>query len=121
MQTLWRGPEQTLPSVWALGAALLQPLDGDQYQAEERTRPAAGRAERDSAYAEELALRDFVDTIDRAHVRTKGHSVPPWSAPRCAWRAILIPREDREASQEARHASCGYADFKERRMNSQHN
>ena len=95
MRVLWRGPEHALPSVWMLGAALLQPLDEAQYRAEECSRPAAARAEWDFAHAEELALHDFVYTVNRAHARTKGHSVLPWSAPRCAWRVALIHMGDR--------------------------
>ena len=83
-----------------LDKSFCSPLNRFHLLDEARTRLAP--VERTEAETHAAALRDFVALLDELLVSRRGHAAPPWSAPKIAWRAIIIPAVERECYLDAR-------------------
>ena len=89
MHCLWNGFLHSLPSVRQPGQQPICPATAALLRAESTFRITPPPATSDYALATLLGKQDCNDLQKALQRQTQGHAVPPWAAPREAWRSLL--------------------------------
>ena len=86
---LWTGPLPAVPTMWDFGEELLAASCPALLEEEKQPILPAAPCTLDDELAEEMGTVDSVELRDQLFRKRRGHAVPPWSAPRVAWKCLL--------------------------------
>ena len=74
-------------------------MSAEQFAEHEQWEKGIGVGKDEEQDLEELADEDHYGMVEEVLRRRRGQAVPPWSAPRVAWRAVLKGGTDEEADR----------------------
>ena len=99
----WRSPTVALHAFWGLAQDALVPLTAAMQCSDDAFRMHCQPVPvTEIADPNRLGLQDFIALLNNLQKARRGHAVPTWSAPRCAWSACLFPHDEEPASLSTR-------------------